>query len=111
MGKVSPIEEVTLEVEPPYWRRSWFYLLETIFFGAMVYLSIRLGAGNKKYRVISQVLSLLTIIMIIQLVQAAVNAQVTFKASPVLDFFIQVGLALLVLPAENYLRKLMVKGV
>ena len=108
MGKVSAVEEITLEVEPPYWRRYWFYLLEVIFFGAMVYLSIRLGAG--KYRIISQVLSMLTIIMIIQLVMAAVNTQFSIKASPVIDFFIQVGLALLVLPAENYLRKLMVGG-
>jgi hypothetical protein len=110
MGKVSAIEEITLEVEPPYWRRSWFYLLEVIFFGSMVYLSIRLGAGNPKYRIISQVLSMLTIIMIIQLVQAAVNTQVSFKTTPVLDFFVQVGLALLVLPIEIYLRKLMVRG-
>jgi ligand-binding sensor domain-containing protein len=109
MGNVSAVEEITLEVEPPYWRRSWFYLLEVIFFGAMVYLSIRLSAGNKNYRVISQVLSMLTIIMIIQLVQTAVNNQVSFKASPVLDFFIQVALAILVLPAENYLRKFMVR--
>jgi hypothetical protein len=111
MGKVSAIEEITLEVEPPYWRRYWFYLLEVIFFGAMVYLSIRLGAGSKNYRIISQILSMLTIIMIIQLVQAAVNTQVSIKASPVIDFFIQVGLAMLVLPAENYLRRLMVRGV
>lgn len=108
MGKTSAVEEITLEVEPPYWRRSWFYLLEVIFFGAMVYLSIRLGAG--KYRFVSQILSMLTIIMIIQLVQAAINTQFTFKSSPVLDFFVQVGLALLVLPFENYLRRLMVKG-
>ena len=75
-----------------------------------MYLSIRLSAGNRKYRIISQILSMLTIIMIIQLVQAAVNTQVSFKASPVIDFFVQVGLALMVLPAENYLRKLMVGG-
>ncbi|MBI1768726.1 MAG: hypothetical protein HYR67_10160 [Bacteroidetes bacterium] len=110
MGKISAVEEITLEVEPPYWKRSWFYLLEVIFFGAMVYLSIRLGGGNPKYRVVSQILSMLTIIMIIQLVQAAINTQVSFKTSPVIDFFIQVGLALLVLPVEIYLRKLMARG-
>lgn len=110
MGKESAVEEISLEVEPPYWRRAWFYLLEVIFFGSMVYLSIRLGGSNSKYRLISQILSMLTIIMIIQLVQAAVNTQVTFKTTPVLDFFVQVGLALLVLPVETYLRKLMVRA-
>lgn len=110
MGKISEAEQITLEVEPPYWRQSWFYLLEVVFFGALVMLSMRLSAGNNKYRLISQLLSMLTVIMLIQLVQAAVNAQVSFKTSPVLDFFVQVGIALLVLPVENYLRKFMQKG-
>src|SRR5258707_15633936 len=90
MGKISAVEEIALEVEPPYWRRSWFYLLEMIFFGSMVFLSIRLSAGNAKYRLVSQLLSMLTVIMLIQLAQAAVNAQVSIKTTPVFDFFIQV---------------------
>ncbi len=110
MGKISAADEITLEVEPPYWRQSWFYLLEVIFFASLVFLSIRLSAGNTKYRLISQLLSMLTVIMIIQLVQAAVNAQVSIKTSPVIDFFIQVGIALLVLPFENYLRKFINRG-
>ncbi|HCW07718.1 MAG TPA: hypothetical protein DGG95_10190 [Cytophagales bacterium] len=110
MGKISAVEEIKLEVQPPYWKRSWFYLLEVIFFGAMVFLSIRLSGGSKKYRVISQVLSMLTIIMMIQLVQTAINNQVSIKTTPVIDFFIQVALALLVLPIENYLMKLMARG-
>jgi len=107
MGKISKVEEIALEVEPPYWRRPWFYLIEVVFFSAMVFLSMRLSAGNKKYRIISQLLSLLTVIMVIQLVQAAVNSQLTIKTTPVIDFFIQVGMALLVLPFENYLRRFM----
>jgi len=110
MGKISKVEEIALEVEPPYWRRPWFYLIEVIFFSAMVFLSMRLSAGNARYRIISQLLSLLTVIMVIQLVQAAVNAQLTIKTTPVIDFFIQVGMALLVLPFENYLRKFMLRA-
>ena len=110
MGKISKVEEIALEVEPPYWRRPWFYLIEVVFFSAMVFLSMRLSAGNKKYRIISQLLSLLTVIMVIQLVQAAVNSQLTIKTTPVIDFFIQVGMALLVLPFENYLRKFMLRA-
>ncbi|MGC4021019.1 MAG: triple tyrosine motif-containing protein [Cyclobacteriaceae bacterium] len=109
MGKISPIEEITLEVEPPYWKRPWFYLLEVIFFGSLVFLSMKLSAGNTKYRLLSQLLSMLTVIMIIQLVTATVGALVTVKASPVIDFFVQVGIALLVLPIENSLRKFMFK--
>jgi len=110
MGKISKVEEIALKVEPPYWKRSWFYLIEVIFFGAMVFLSMRLSAGNNKYRIVSQLLSMLTVIMVIQLVQAAVNAQVSIKTSPVIDFFIQVAIALLVLPFETYLRKFMLRA-
>src|SRR5882762_8621535 len=110
MGKISKVEEIALKVEPLYWKRSWFYLIEVIFFGAMVFLSMRLSAGNNKYRIVSQLLSMLTVIMVIQLVQAAVNAQVSIKTSPVIDFFIQVAIALLVLLFETYLRKFMLKA-
>ena len=109
-GKISKVEEISLEVEPPYWQRPWFYLIEVIFFSAMVFLSMRLSAGNKKYRIISQLLSLLTVIMVIQFVQAIVNAKLAIKTTPVIDFFVQVGMALLVLPFENYLRKFMAKA-
>lgn len=110
MGNVSASEEISLEVEPPYWRKYWFYLLEVIFFGAMVYLSIRLSSGNPKYRLVSQLLSMLTIVMIIQLVQAAVSTQIAIKDSPVLDFFLQVAIALLVLPVEGYLRRFILRS-
>ncbi len=110
LGKISAADEVTMEVMPPYWRQSWFYLMEVIFFGAMVFLSIRLSYGNPKYRVVSQLLSLITIVMVIQLVQAAASAQLVATNSPVLDFFVQVGIALLILPVETYLRKFMTRS-
>ena len=110
MGQISKVEEISLVVEPPYWQQPWFYLIEVIFFSAMVFLSIRLSAGNKRYRIISQLLSMLTVIMVIQLVQAAVNAQVSLKTTPVIDFFVQVGIALLVLPFETYLRRFMLRA-
>jgi hypothetical protein len=109
MGKISKVEEVTLQVEPPYWKRPWFYLIEVIFFGAMVFLTMRLSSGSPKYRWVSQLLAVLTVIMLIQLVQAALSAQLSIKTTPVIDFFIQVGMALLVLPFETYLRKFMLK--
>ncbi|MBS1681460.1 MAG: hypothetical protein JST48_07090 [Bacteroidetes bacterium] len=110
MGKTSAVEEVTLEVEPPYWKRSWFYLLEVVVLGILVFLSIRLSAGNSKYKLLSQLLSMLTIILIIQFLSVTVNAFVTLKTSPVIDFFVQVGIALLVLPVENTLRKFIARG-
>jgi hypothetical protein len=38
-----------------------------------------------------------------------VSAYITLKATPVLDFFMQVAIALMVLPLENMLRKFIVR--
>jgi hypothetical protein len=109
VGKITNADQITFEVEPPYWQQSWFYLVEVIFFGSMVYLSMRLSSGNTKYRLLSQLLSLLTVIMLIQFIQTMVSSQLTKINSPVIEFFVQVAIALLVLPVENYLRKFMLR--
>ncbi len=109
MDKVSSIKPILMEVEPPYWKRSWFYAAELIFFGALVFISLRLSTYNSKYRYISSLLSLLTVIMLIQFIQTVVASQISFKSTPVIEFFIQVTIALLVLPIESYLRKVMVR--
>jgi ligand-binding sensor domain-containing protein len=107
MGKISEAEQIDLEVEPPYWKQSWFYAAELVFFGLLVFITIRASALNAKYKYISQLLSLLTVIMLIQFIQTIVSSQISFKSTPVIDFFIQVFIALLVLPIEGYIRKVM----
>ena len=110
MGKKSKVEQIGLQVEPPFWKQSWFYALEFAFFSMLVFLSLRLSAANAKYRFLSRLLSLLTVIMLIQFIQTVVASQISFKSTPVIDFFIQVFIALLVLPIEGYLRKFMLKS-
>jgi Y_Y_Y domain/Two component regulator propeller len=110
LGKESKIEQVDLEVEPPYWRQSWFYATEFAFFAMLVFLSVKLSAANSKYRYISSLLSVLTVIMLIQFIQTIVASQISIKSTPVIDFFIQVFIALLVLPLEGYLRKFMIRS-
>lgn len=108
-GKISALEPLSFEVLPPYWKRSWFYALEFAIFASLVMLSFRLST---RYRIISRVLSLLTIILLIELLQTAIGATISLKdSSPVIDFFIQVVVALLVLPVEGYLRNLMLKSL
>jgi Y_Y_Y domain len=109
MGKVSDVEKIDLEVDPPYWKESWFYAAEFIFFTVLVFVSRGLSGSNSRYRFISRVLSLLTVIMLIQFIQTVVASQISFKSTPVIEFFIQVSIALLVLPLEGYLRKTIVK--
>ncbi|MEK6780887.1 MAG: triple tyrosine motif-containing protein [Bacteroidota bacterium] len=106
-GKVTEIEPVSFIVTPPYWKQAWFYAAEVAFFSMLVVLSIRLSAMNESYRVVSRVLSLLTVILLIQLIQTAAYSMINVRSTPVVDFFIQVCIALLVLPLEFILRKFM----
>ena len=110
MGKKSKVEQIELHVEPPFWKQSWFYAAEFAFFTILVFLSLRLSAANARYRFLSRLLSLLTVIMLIQFIQTVVASQISFKSTPVIDFFIQVFIALLVLPIEGYLRKFMIRS-
>ncbi len=110
MGAESKVEQIELEVDPPFWRQSWFYASEFAFFSFLVFLSLKLSEANSKYRFISRLLSLLTIILLIQFIQTVVASQISFKSTPVIDFFIQVFIALLVLPIEEYLRKFMLRS-
>lgn len=106
-GKISQLEEIKVQVLPPYWKTPWFYALELAFFLTMVMLSVWLSVRNPKYRPVSQVLSMLTVILFIQLVQTSIYAYVNVRSSPVIEFFIQVVIALLVLPMEQRLRRFM----
>ena len=110
MGTESAIQQIDFEVEPPYWKQSWFFAAEFAFFSICVFLSLRLSTGNSKYRMVSRLLSVLTVIMLIQFLQTVVASQFAFKSTPVKEFFIQVFIALLVLPIEAFLRKFMIKS-
>jgi len=110
MGKESDVQQIELEVEPPYWRQSWFYASEFAFFTILVVLSLKLSSGNSKYQYISRLLSVLTVIMLIQFIQTVVSSQISIKSTPVIDFFIQVFIALLILPIEGLLRKFIIRS-
>ena len=107
-GKVNELHGVSFEVLPPYWKRPWFYALEFIIFALLVILSFRLSA---RFRLISRVLSLLTIILLIQFIQTIIGETFEKRESPVVDFFMQVLIAFLILPVEGYLRNLMLKSL
>jgi hypothetical protein len=107
-GKVADMKAVSFQVLPPYWQRSWFYALEFFLFAGLVILSYRLST---RYRFISRLLMLITIILLIEFIQTVAGATFASKESPVMDFFIQVGVALVILPIESYLRNLMLRSI
>lgn len=106
LGRINELEVLRIRIEPPFWKTPWFYAAEFLIFSLLVVLSIRLQALNNRYRVVAQVLSMLTIVLLITLIQAAVGTYFV-SSSPVMDFGIQVGIAFLVLPVELILRRVM----
>ncbi|RAW03175.1 triple tyrosine motif-containing protein [Pseudochryseolinea flava] len=107
-GNIKEFGAVPFEVLPPYWKRPWFYALEFFVFAALVMLSFRLST---RFRIISRLLSLLTIIMLIQFIQTVIGEMFSTKTSPVIDFFVQVVVAFMILPVEGYLRNLMLRSL
>ena len=77
-------------------------------FALLVALSFRLST---RYQIISRVLSLLTIILLIQFIQTVVAEIFETRTSPVKDFLVQVLVAFMILPVEGYLRKLMLRSL
>lgn len=108
-GAESTVEQVAFHVLPPYWKRWWFYALEFVVFSFLVSLSIQLARGNPRYRYVSEILTILTVIMLIQFIQTTINSLISIKSSPVIDFFIQVSIALVVFPVEIVARNVMQK--
>lgn len=106
-GTESTVEQVVFHVLPPYWKRWWFYALEFVVFSFFVSLSIQLARSNSRYRYVSQILTILTVIMLIQFIQTTINSLISIKSSPVIDFFIQVSIALVVFPVEIIARNTM----
>ncbi|MFN9502116.1 MAG: triple tyrosine motif-containing protein, partial [Chryseotalea sp.] len=96
-------------VKPPLWKTPWFYASQFVLFGLLVLVSIRLKM-NRRYKIFAQLLSVLTIVLLITFIQTVFSTYLS-TSSPVVDFGIQVGIALMVLPIELYLRKLMASDI
>ncbi len=109
-GRITKLETIDVNVVPPYWKRPSFFALEFIVFSLLVLLSLRLNVSTTRFRFLSQFLSTLTVIMLIQFVQTVATSTLTIRSTPVAEFFVQVSIALLVLPAENFLRKRMIRA-
>lgn len=105
-GDVYEMKTVPLHVRPLFWKSSWFYGMELAIFGLLGWLSLKLSV---RYRLLSRLLALLTIIMLIEFIQTLAGYSFS-TSSPVADFLLQVGVALLILPVEGYLRKVMFRS-
>jgi hypothetical protein len=100
-GRISNMAPVRLNISPPYWKQPWFYAAEFSVFVFLVLLSFRL---SYRFLIVSRLLSLLSIIMFIEFIQTAAGESFS-QSSPVIDFGIQVFVAMLILPVEGFLRR------
>ncbi|MDL5047351.1 triple tyrosine motif-containing protein [Oscillatoria amoena NRMC-F 0135] len=107
-GRIADMEPVRIRVLPPYWKRSWFYALEFGVFTLLVFASFRL---SNRYRFVSRVLSLLSIIILIEFIQTIAGSTFATEGGPVVEFAIQVGIAFVILPVEGFLRRFMLRSI
>ena len=109
LGKVINAAPFKFGVVPPYWKRPWFYILELVFFGSLLFLSFYLNRGKGKYLIVSRLLGFLTLILVVEFFQTIAEYKFETNESPVINFFLQAFIALLILPVEGVLRKHLTK--
>ncbi len=109
LGKVSETEPISFEVVPPYWKRPWFYALEFTTLAFLLFISVRLKNLGFKYRLVSRLLALITLIIIIEFIQTVAENEFASQSTPVIDFLIQITIAIIVLPIESVIRKFIFK--
>lgn len=107
-GYVTPAHTLQIIVLPPYWKRWWFYALELGVFSLLVISSFRLSS---RYRLVSRILSLLSIIILIEFIQTVAGTTLQVGGGPVAEFILQVIIAFIILPVEGYLRKVMLRSI
>jgi len=108
-GQITNVEPYNFEIIPPYWKRAWFYALEIVAFGGLFLLSFRLNRFDHKYKWLSRLLAFLTLILSVEFIQVVVEMKFQSSQSPVISFFIQVFIALVLLPIEGIVRKTVFK--
>lgn len=107
-GQASIMDPVKFKVRLPYWKRGWFYALEFAVFASLILLSFQL---SERYNLVRRLLSLLSVIILIEFIQTLTGSQLSLNSGPVVDFVIQVFVAFLVLPVEGFLRTFMLKSI
>lgn len=110
---LDQIDEATLlefTVETPYWQKPWFYAVQTLILAMMIAISSRLSESKPINRLVKHGLSILTLVIIIQFMQAVISTFITFESTPVMEFLFDVGIAVMVFPMEWVLRKLILDG-
>ncbi len=107
-GRVQETKKFDFTITPPYWETTWFYAAQVIFFIILVVVSAQM---NRRQRLgstlVTNGLTLLTLVFIIELLQNVAMGWFGTVSSPVVEFAIDVFTALMIFPIEVVLRKYM----
>lgn len=108
-GEAYKIDPVSFDVLPPYWKRPWFYALEFGIVLLLFLVSIKLKSFGYKYQLISRMLAFLTLVIVIEYLEAIMESYFHFENSPIFGFVLQVVIAMIILPFEGILKKYIFK--
>ena len=111
-GEIQESNEFSFGVGTPYWQRPWFYAIQIVLFVGLVVGSARLNHGEKKgvYFLLAEGLTLLTLVLIIEFLQTIAGSSLGFESTPVIDFAVDVGTALMIFPIELFLKRVIKSG-
>ena len=109
-GETEESKLISFSVDTPYWQTPWFYAIQVLILGLFVAVAARLSDEKVANQVVKHMLSILTLVIIIQLLQAIVGSYLNIESTPVVDFMVDATTALFVFPLEWILRKVMIEG-
>jgi len=114
-GHIEEIKAVKFSVKPPYWKTPWFYALEMFVLAGLIIAAtlVNRGRGKTQSRALNFTRRFLTIVALItsmEFFKVVLESLIDIKGSPVLDFGIEVFLALLIFPLERLMAFLILKA-
>jgi hypothetical protein len=110
LGFVEETTVLTLNVETPYWQQPWFYASQVFILALIMWLTSRLDESRTLNWIIKHGLTILTLVIIIEFLQAVIGSYLNIKSTPVVDFLIQAGIAFVIFPLEWLLKRLILDG-
>ncbi|MEX2234579.1 MAG: two-component regulator propeller domain-containing protein [Cyclobacteriaceae bacterium] len=101
---VDPITEYSFEITPPYWKETWFYLLQIISVITLFTLTYLIGKrGIARKRFVLRLMLFSSFFITLEYVENFIDPLVSgfFGGAPVFRFFLNFLLALILLPVET----------
>jgi ligand-binding sensor domain-containing protein len=109
LGQITEKDALTFKIKPPYWQTWWFYMAEMLFFGLLWLFSFRLNRANYGNQIIRKLLTFITLVLTVEFMSTVAENMVNINISPVIDFMVKVGIAIILFPFEQLLLRFIAK--